>query len=180
MPALLEKPALTDATRDLAGDLWRHHSRLMGLARRYFPDEAECEDIVQETFVSALRNLSRFRAESRLGTWLHRIATNQCLMRLRAQARRNVLPWSDDVPAPLAPNGQKPVWSDERREAIRESLRLLEEKHQTMIRLRYFEGFSTDQTAKLLGISTECAKMRLHRARLALRSRILARLGHEL
>ena len=192
MPALLEHtsangslpvPFTSDSgaeAAELARDLWRHHSQLMVLARRYFSDEAECADVIQDTYLAALRNLSRFRAESRLSTWLHRIAVNQCLMRLRSQSRRIVRSFSEDVAAPLSSIPPDPVWSDELRACARELLSRLPENHQSVIRLRYFEGFSTHQTARLLGITGECAKMRLHRARQALQTLILARRGDDL
>src|SRR5262249_7249173 len=66
----------------------RHSGRMLAVARRFLRIEEDSADAVQDAFLSAFRSLDGFEGNSALGTWLHRIVVNVCLMRLRAQSRR--------------------------------------------------------------------------------------------
>ena len=70
-------------------ELYRTHAaKLYGLVLRMVGNPADAEDLLQEIFLSAHRKLESFRGESALGTWLYRLATNQCLDHLRSRAAR--------------------------------------------------------------------------------------------
>src|SRR5258708_17520243 len=70
-------------------ELVEHHAApLLAVTRRILRDEEEARDAVQETFVAAFRSIGDFNSESRVSTWLHRIAVNCALMKLRIRARR--------------------------------------------------------------------------------------------
>jgi RNA polymerase sigma-70 factor (ECF subfamily) len=69
----------------------RYNQRIFRTARAVLRDEAEAEDVVQETFVRAFRHLEQFEERSSVGTWLTRIAVNEALSRLRRSQRFNVL-----------------------------------------------------------------------------------------
>jgi RNA polymerase sigma-70 factor (ECF subfamily) len=177
MPTTLDSPSRSAArirSTDLAREFPQQHARLLGIARRYFPGEADCADVVQDAYLAALRNLHRFRGQSSLGTWLHRIVVNACLMKLRSQSRRNMVAWDDNVPVAAAASAPETPWTDDLRQPLRQALGQLDEKYRTVIRLRYFEGFSTAQTAELLGTTRDAVKVRLHRGRRSLRA-LLAR-----
>ena len=79
-------------------------SRMMAVIRRYLRDEAEAADALQAAFTSAFRAMGRFEGQSSLATWLHRIAVNAALMRLRTRARRPEEPLDDLLPA-FRPDG---------------------------------------------------------------------------
>jgi RNA polymerase sigma-70 factor (ECF subfamily) len=156
--------------------------RLLALARRILRSEDDAHDAVQEAFLSAWRALPRFEGGSRLSTWLHRIAVNSALMRLRSRRRRREDPIEELLPS-FAEDGHHagpvPAWSRhepcaaERREVheiVRGCIDRLPESHRVVLILRDVEGLDTAEAADALGVTPEALKMRLHRARQALRS----------
>lgn len=153
-----------------------HSPTLFRLAFRILGDEAEAEDVLQDTFVSAFKAIGNFDGRSGLGTWLYRIAYNHSLMRLRTKRDSISLDERDDADA--APLPELAVSDDSPDELIieHETTRLLGEAVNSLpatlrevFVLREIEGMSTAETADKLGISESAAKVRLHRARLALR-----------
>lgn len=160
-------PSVAAKRHDLEIVALRLTPRFLAVAGRYLACEAECADAVQDAFVAALRHIARFRGTCRLETWVHRILVNVCLMRLRSRSRSittslddRLLPGcipSRDVLADLAGD-------DETRQQLSQALRQLPQSQQTVVRLRFFEGFSTAETAQLLGLSPSIVKARLYRA----------------
>ena len=73
----------------------QHTPRLLATARRFLRSEDDAQDALQEAFLSAYKGLASFQGQSKLGTWLHRIVVNACLMNLRKQSRRSMLPLDD-------------------------------------------------------------------------------------
>lgn len=161
----------------------RHSGTVYNLALRLMNDPQEAEDVLQETFISAFRALDRFQGRSRLSTWLYRIAYNAALMRLR---RRRVPVESLDAPremeeGELMPPRQLVDWtalpdelllSKEFRSKLDAALAALPESLRSVFVLRDIEGLSTAETAAVLGLTETNTKVRLHRARLALRERL--------
>jgi RNA polymerase sigma-70 factor (ECF subfamily) len=159
-----------------------HIGRMLAVARRFFRQEHDCTDAVQDAFLSAFRSLDQFQGHATLGTWLHRIVVNACLMKLRRQRRTRTVPLDDLLPdfdesgrheRPLRP------WDDqahnrlaraETRAQVRACIDRLPEPYREIILLRDIEELDTDETARLLGISPGAVKTRLHRARQALRT----------
>ncbi len=156
--------------------------RLLSVARRFLRDEEEARDAVQECFLSAYRALDRFDQGSRLSTWLHRIVINACLMRLRSRQRKPEDSIEDLLPKFQADGHQvnhpTPGWEgsaetllarSQTRSIVRQAIDRLPESYRTVLLLRDIEELSTEETAKSLGVSENAVKVRLHRARQALR-----------
>jgi len=188
-------------SRAAAGDLpafgelvSRHQDRVYGLAFHLLRDAAEAEEVVQETFLVALEKLSTFRGDAAFGTWLHRVAANAALMRMRKRQRapdrlgaepvEELLPHFDSQ-GHLVLQGPAHDWSkraDEQlsdrqiRRSIADAVQNLPGDYRIVFLLRDVEGLSSEAMAELLGITVAAVKSRLHRARLALRER----LGHYL
>jgi RNA polymerase sigma-70 factor (ECF subfamily) len=144
--------------------------------------EEEAADAVQEAFLSAYRALDRFDQASRLSTWLHRIVINACLMRLRSRRRRPEEPIEDLLPRFQADGHQvdhpTPEWEgsaevllarSQTRAIVREAIDRLPDSYRTVLLLRDIEELTTEEAARSLGVSENAVKVRLHRARLALR-----------
>ncbi|MGQ9491073.1 MAG: RNA polymerase sigma factor [Anaerolineae bacterium] len=160
----------------------RYSGTIYNLALRLTGNPQEAEDVLQETFISAFRALSRFEGRSQLGTWLYRIAYNVALMRLRKQQ----LP-TQSLDEPLAGDDDEPIprqfvdWSwlpdemllgKELRNTLEAALRTLPVSLRSVFVLRDIEGLSTAETAQALGLTETNVKVRLHRARLALREKL--------
>ncbi len=158
-----------------------HAPGLYRLAYRLMGDEAEAEDIVQETFLSAFKSIDSFEWRSGLKTWLYRIATNAALMRLRRKTPFSVsvdLPEEEGaatVPAQLFDwccLPEQDFATSEAKTELEAAIRALPEKLRAVFVLRELEGLSGEETAQTLGVSIENVKTRLHRARLWLRERL--------
>ena len=156
--------------------------RLFLVARRIVGNDEEARDVIQEAFLSAFRGLDRFAGDSRLSTWLHRIVINTALMKLRRRRRK-----PEESIEPLLPGFQSDghyaerfrAWTEpadralsrkETQAAVRRHIDELPESFRTVLLLRDIEGLSTEETASLLETTPNAVKIRLHRARQALRT----------
>jgi len=156
--------------------------RLLAAARRILGNEEDARDAVQDAFLSAFKEIGRFEARARLGTWLHRIAVNAALYRLRTRRRHpepsieDLLPHFGegehqlDPPAPWKDIPETAAQRQESRALVRRYIGQLPENYRTVLLLRDIEGLDTDEAARLLGTSPGVVKTRLHRARQALRT----------
>jgi len=148
---------------------------------RYLQD---AEDITQETFLNAFRYLKDFREETKLKNWLFMIASRACIRKRRKKKCEPEYEMSLDsfIHEDGSDGGYEiPDWSDdpsdnimraELKKIIDAAVQTLSHKYRLTFNLRDIEGFSTKETAEILGISTESVKTRLHRARLFLREQI--------
>jgi len=160
--------------------------RLLAVARRYLRQEEDARDAVQEAFVAAFRSIGRFQGGSSISTWLHRIVINACLMRLRSARRHpetpieELLPVFDETghriaePEEWRESAETAISRAQTRTRVREAIDRLPEPYRAVLLLRDIEELDTAEVAKLLGISANAVKIRLHRARQALRTLIAA------
>jgi len=156
-----------------------HTGRLLSVARRFLGNNEDAEDAVQEAFVKAFRAIGSFEARAQLHTWLHRIVVNAALMRLRARRRRPEDALDDLLPT-FAADGHQTTeshdWSDailQRKETafiVRRAIAQLPESYRVVLMLRDIEERDTAEVAAMLGASPTAVKVRLHRARQALRT----------
>jgi RNA polymerase sigma-70 factor (ECF subfamily) len=159
-----------------------HLPRLLAVTRRILGSDADAQEAVQDAFLSAFKAIGSFDGASRVGTWLHRIAVNAALMKLRSRGRRpeqsleQLLPrflddgHQIDPPAPWPPGAEKLLEREETRAAVRAAIDRLPENYRTVLVLRDIEELDTEETARLLGLNEGVVKTRLHRARQALRA----------
>jgi RNA polymerase sigma-70 factor, ECF subfamily len=163
----------------------RYSGTVYNLALRLMRnDPMEAEDVLQETFISAFRALDRFEGRSLLSTWLYRIAYNAALMRLRKREIPTVSvdePFTneegDPLPRQLVDWGAAPdqiLLNSELRRVLDTAVAALPETLRSVFVLRDIEGLSTAETAAVLDLTETNVKVRLHRARLALRERLSA------
>lgn len=160
----------------------RYGGRMLAVARRFLTCEQDAADAVQEAFLSAFRALETFAGDAKIGTWLHRIVVNACLMKLRSARSRpttsieNLLPTFDDTGHHArrlaawqgAPTEQ--VEAAELRQQVRTCIDALPEPYRVVLLLRDIEELDTAETAQRLGLTETAVKVRLHRARQALRT----------
>jgi len=169
----------------------RYEQRVYSLALRMLRQEEDAEDVTQQTFLSALENLARFRGEASFSTWLLRIATHAALKLIRKRkgldtvSLEEATEGADDtgaIPHPeyIADWRQSPAELVERNEVRRlldDALAQVDEKHRLVFLLRDVEGLSVKETADALGLTEANTKVRLLRARLQLRELLTRALG---
>lgn len=165
----------------LAELMGRNNQRLFRLARSILRDDAEAEDVVQESYLRAFAALDGFKGDAALGTWLSRIVVNEALGRLRR--RRPTVDLDDlaEVPAGAAPEADSsPEHSAARgeiRRLVEHALDGLPEPFRVVFVLRAVEQLSIAETATCLGIPAQTVKTRFHRANAQLRRALRTELG---
>lgn len=156
--------------------------RLLAVARRIVDSEEDARDVVQDAFLNAFKSLDRFEGNAKLSTWLHRIVVNAALMKLRTRKRKPEQSIETLLPAYMDDGHHEErfqSWEEpvdklmeraENREIVRKQIDALPESYRTVLVLRDIEGLDTEETANVLGLSVNATKIRLHRARQALRT----------
>jgi RNA polymerase sigma-70 factor (ECF subfamily) len=156
-----------------------HSGRLLSVARRFLGNNEDAQDAVQDAFIRAYKAIHTFEARAQLHTWLHRILVNTALMKLRERRRRPTESIEDLLPSDSTDGHQAVAsrdWSDavlERKETaaiVREAIERLPDQYREVLVLRDIEEKDTAEAAALLGTSSNVVKVRLHRARQALRT----------
>jgi len=182
LPVQTESPPRGCNLDDLEAIVRSHGARLLATAKRLLLNDEDARDAVQDAFLSAVRSLDRFGGDAQLSTWLHRVAINAALMRLRARRRSRERPIEELLPSFL-PDGHHAdhvlAWEEpsdmalqrqEARDHVHASIGRLPEDYRFVLLLRDIEGLDTKEVAGLLGVSTDAVKTRLHRAHQALRT----------
>ncbi len=170
-----DQAAYAQLVEENASSIYRLALRLMG-------NEADAEDVLQETFLSAFKSIDRFEGRSSLSTWLYRIASNAALMRLRRNEPEQV---SVDEPVERDDGDPMPrqffdfcclpeddLLREEAREQMKQAIDELPPTLRSVFVLRDIEGLSTVETAEALDLSVSAVKSRLMRARLKLRDQL--------
>ncbi|MEW6434752.1 MAG: sigma-70 family RNA polymerase sigma factor [Myxococcota bacterium] len=163
----------------------KHKDRVYALALRMTNSEADAAEVSQEAFLAAFRNLKEFRGDAQFGSWVHRIAANTALMRLRKRkAAAETLESTLEVEPTFNERGSLmdtvSNWRDAEGDALDAELRVaietaaasLADEYRQVFVLRDLEGLSYEEIAELTGDTVAAIKSRLHRARLSLRAAI--------
>lgn len=158
----------------------RHSRSVFRLAFRMTGNEQDAEDVVQETFLRAYKQLHHYESRSSFSTWLYRIASNYCLDVIRMRKRheqkretgteegRDVL---DTVPA-TQPGQDRLFFSDQISERVSAAMNELSDLERSAFVLRHFEGLSIEQIGGMLGTSLNATKHSIFRAVQKLRKRL--------
>lgn len=151
----------------------RHSHAVFRLAFRMTGNEQDAEDLVQETFLRAYKNIRYFDARAAFGTWLYRICANCCLDLLRARkTRRELQPvadaeqtrsWLDTVAAP-DPSPERITQSRQIRHLLEPAMKRLSDMERAAFILRHYEGCDIDEIAQALGVQANAAKHSVFRA----------------
>ena len=178
--------------RVLAGDvslfeilMRRYNQRLFRVARGILADDAEAEDVMQEAYMRAFRELATFRGEALFSTWLTRIACHEALARARKRRRLVPIAGGDggggEPPDPPseAIGPERELENRELQAVLREAVEVLPDPLRAVFCLREIEDLSTEETADALGLTAENVRVRLHRAKRSLRQTLDARIGRE-
>jgi RNA polymerase sigma-70 factor (ECF subfamily) len=162
----------------------QYGGRMLATARRLLGNEQDANDAVQQAFISVFRSIAGFNGEAKLSTWLHRIVVNAALAQMRYRRRRpelsidDLLPrfdeegqWAGDL---AARSEARETLTDvrETQELVRRCIDRLPEVYRSVLILRDIEDLDTAEAAEMLAITPNAAKIRLHRARQALKTLI--------
>lgn len=164
--------------------------RVFGLTYRILQQAQDAEDATQQTFLALIEHISDFREESSVATWVLRIATNIALKILRRHRTVKMVSMTDlasedsygDVPhpefiAPWSKTADEIAQQGEVQAELEHALRELDDKYRLVFVLRDVEGLSVRETAHALELTESTVKVRLLRARLALRERLTRKFG---
>ncbi len=175
----LYKQGDSDAFEQLVGQV---EKMVYNLGVRLLGRPSEAQEILQETFLQVHKALPRFEGNGGLSSWIYTIALNQCRMRLRKnkgvvteELDETILSYKTRAPEAqtgLLPDPADVLADKEMREQVEAAVQELPEPYRMVFVLRAMEGRSTEETARLLDLSVEAVKSRLHRSRLFLRGKL--------
>ena len=173
-----DRQAFAKLVEDTSNQIYRTARQILG-------DEQDAEDVLQETYIKALKALPTFEGRSSLSTWLHRIAVNEALMMIRKRKTPMVSvddtqPFDSDEESSgieivdFCCLPEKELLSAESRKFMDQAIQRLPETLKTVFVLRDLEGLSIQETAEIMQITENNVKTRLLRARLRLRQELAA------
>ncbi len=171
--------ALTGDTEAFGEIVRRWERRIFALAYGILGREEDARDAAQETFIAAYRNLSNFRGEAKVSSWLHRIAVNQCITRQRRAKVRGETSLEGETEQTgaqfAAPAHESPARVTEGRErtaAVRRAVQTLPPELREVLVLKEFEELTFQQIADALDVPLSTVKSRLYTALKQLRLRL--------
>ncbi|MBW5448205.1 RNA polymerase sigma factor SigW [Cohnella sp. CFH 77786] len=158
-----------------------YKDKLYHLAYRMTGNRQEAEDVVQDTFLRVFKNLERYDENQKFSTWIYRIATNQCIDRLRK--RRNVYSLDAESSDHEGLDGYAMMPSDERtpeseliqsetQRLIHQAIETLPVKYKSVMVLRYLQDLSLQEISEVLDMPVTTIKTRVHRGREFLRKKL--------
>jgi RNA polymerase sigma-70 factor, ECF subfamily len=164
-----------------------YQGRIYRLVFRMLGDAAEAEDLAQEVFITVFKSIDGFRGESKLSTWLYRVATNHCKNRLKYLQRRargkkkefdeiaehEAIESATMNPSSTIARPDQVLEGYQKEQILREAIAWLDEDHRALVILRDIEHMSYEQIQEITGLAEGTVKSRLHRARHALREKVL-------
>ncbi len=142
----------------------RYHAPILNYLHRMVGDRALAEDLTQDAFVKAYRALPGTNPDLAFKAWLYRIATNTAISNLR---RKKVIRWLPFLPTQDFSTGENIERSVGRQHDVEQALRQIPEHYAAVLVLRHYQGLSLIETAEVLDITENAAKLRLFRARKA-------------
>jgi RNA polymerase sigma-70 factor (ECF subfamily) len=150
----------------------RHSRAVYRLAHRMTGNPSDAEDVVQETFLRAYKQLSRFESRANFGTWLHRIAVNCSIDLIRSRPHREAAHDTADLDHLGEAEGtgvagsspERLMLSTEVQERIAAAMSALSHMERAAFVLRHFEGHSIEEISRALGLKTNAAKHSIFRA----------------
>lgn len=164
----------------------QYSDRVYNLTYRMLGNREEAEDLSQEVFITVFKSIDSFRGDAKLSTWLYRIAVNHCKNRIKYLSRRHDRDQSEydeeimrdeaagaaTAPNP-APRPDKQLEGVELEQIMQQCIAALDEEHRLLIVLRDVEELSYEEICAITGLPNGTVKSRLHRARMALRKKML-------
>lgn len=163
-----------------------YQGRIYRLLFRMLGDAAEAEDLAQEVFITVFKSIDGFRGDSKLSTWLYRVATNHCKNRIKYLQRRargkkkefdeiaehEAIESATMNPSSSIARPDQVVEAYEKEQILKEAIASLDDDHRELVVLRDIEHMTYEQIQEITGLAEGTVKSRLHRARHALREKV--------
>lgn len=163
-----------------------YQARIFRLVFRMLGDRGEAEDLAQEVFITVFKSIDGFRGDSKLSTWLYRVATNHCKNRIKYLDRRargkkkefdeiaehGALESATMNPSAQIPRPDQMLEARQKEKILQDAIASLDDEHRALVVLRDIEHMSYEQIQEITGLPEGTVKSRLHRARNALRSTV--------
>ncbi|MBM3405112.1 MAG: sigma-70 family RNA polymerase sigma factor [Bacteroidetes bacterium] len=160
----------------------RHQSMVVNVCHQFLQDPEDAHDVAQEVFIEVFRSASRFRHQSKISTWLYRIAVNRSLNYLRKKKRHDWIERLDDLIAmkSFAPLEKSPEENREQMESLQvlhQAIGSLPEKQRAAITLSFFEELSYKEIADILKITVSNVGVLINRAKKGVQEKVLRYYG---
>ncbi len=166
--ALIIAKFAEESTREEAFRLLlkKYQQKIYWHVRRMVIDHDDADDVVQDIFVKVWKNLSNFREDSQLYTWLYRIATNECITFLNKKKQKQNVSLDDDTTAYLAETLADGNYfnGDKAQMKLQQALLTLPEKQKLVFNMKYFEDMKYEEISDVLGTSVGALKASYHLA----------------
>lgn len=154
-----------ESTRNEAFNLLvtKYQEKIYWHIRRLVIDHDDADDLVQEVFIKVWKNLSKFRSDSKLYTWIYRIATNDCITFLNKKKQRNNIPL-DDVSDELSESliASSYFNGDKIQMKLQQALLILPEKQRLIFNMKYYDELKYEEISEILGTSVGALKASFH------------------
>jgi RNA polymerase sigma factor (sigma-70 family) len=155
----------------------KYNQRLYRISKGYLTDEAEIEDVMQDSYIRAFQNLSTFEGRSQFGTWITRIVINECLQRIKKKkqviALDNELINVETMNLTDKKTPETESLNKELKGLLEASISQLPEKYRSIFIMREIEKMSIEETSRTLDITESNVKIRLNRAKEKLRDSLM-------
>lgn len=152
-----------------------HQHNVINICYRFVNDKNEAEDLAQETFIEIHKSIGKFRGQSSLSTWIHRIAVTKSLDYVRKQQRQKrggklkmflrIGEDAIDIPAPSSKQPDSIIEQNERRDILNAALSKLPKKQHVAFVLSKYDGLSNKEVAKTMKLSVSSVESLIHRAK---------------
>lgn len=144
----------------------KYQQRIYWHVRRYVLDHDDADDLVQEIFIKVWKNLSKFRADAQLFTWLYRIATNECITFLKKKRAELHISLEDESSAYLRDSLAETAYfnGDQAQKKLQEALLTLPDKQRLVFNMKYFDDLKYEEISEIVGTSVGALKASYHLA----------------
>ncbi|WP_210468393.1 sigma-70 family RNA polymerase sigma factor [Sporosarcina sp. 6E9] len=150
----------------------KYGSELKRIAYLYVNDQVECEDIIQEVFITCYENLSKFRHEASYKTWLIRITINKCKDHRKRWSIKNLIYKPEIYPSNTSQSSENVYFKQQHSSEVIEQIASLSGKYKEVLILYYYQEMNMREISEVLNISINTVKSRLLRGKVTLQSKL--------